>query len=232
MIIPTNTFVDVDSHALDLDAPLEQRYTIAFASRADLRISEAQRNIDDLVVVQTRNARLPQLDLVGSIGADDAESGSEGIWLGDTDTEDHYWSVGLRASIPLGNRTARGNYARARLLRERSEHEFELLRTAIMQDIREALRSVKMTAVLVDNGKKSVVLEEARFRAEQERQKFGDVTPFHVLQVQDNLVAEQTRLVIAKSELAAAAANLKRAEGVLLVELGFPLPWEPVPLED
>jgi outer membrane protein TolC len=222
LLAPAAPAPETDLETLPLDPTLEPRLERALAQRPELFIADADRRIAALTALQRRNARLPQLDLAGEVGRRDTGEDYNGVVLGDRDEDTDYWSLGLHASIPIGNRRARAEARAAQRREEQSQTNYEAVKTAVMEDLRHALRDARKSAVLVENARKTVAIERARFQAEQERFLFGANTAFQVLLVQDDLVAEETRLAAAEAELLAQLANLERAEGTLLTRFGYP----------
>ncbi|MFM1918509.1 MAG: hypothetical protein RLZZ303_143 [Candidatus Hydrogenedentota bacterium] len=222
MLAPDALKANCDLASLPLDADVDTLISTALARRPEMHLADADRRIAALTVMQRRNARLPQLDAVGEIGQRDMDQDYDGIFVGDRREDTDYWGVGLRGSIPLGNRRARAQAREAELDKQAAEQSYRALETAVMEDVRQALRALRASAATVQNARKTARLEEVRLQAERERFLFGDTTALQVLLVQDDVIAEQTRLAVAESELLANLANLQRAEGTLLESLGQP----------
>jgi outer membrane protein TolC len=221
LIAPASKLPELDLESLRQSEPLEVRIRDAWARRPELRITDAQEALAALTVYQRRNARQPGLDLVGQIGSRDADEVYGDVFPGRTEEESEYWNLGIRASVPIGNRRARADYQSARLREEQIGQEREQIRTLIDEDLRRASRDVMKYVALVENARKTVAIEQVRFKAEEERYLFGASTTYHLIEVQDYLIQEETRLALAESQLAAAMANLQRAEGRLLSDLGL-----------
>lgn len=90
-----------------------------------------------------KNNRLPQLNLVGSIGlqglGEDYIDSHEPIW----DTDNVSWSLGLQFVQKLGNREANAIFRRAQLQRMQAIAQYEQLIDQISLDVKTAQREVE-----------------------------------------------------------------------------------------
>ncbi|MCC6486441.1 MAG: TolC family protein [Candidatus Hydrogenedentes bacterium] len=221
MLTPVTPLAGIDLDQLRQTGHLDERILAAWDQRPELHIKDAQAAIAQITLRQRRNARFPSLDLVGQYGWRDTDEDYNGIVAGDTSEDGEFWSLAMKASAPIGNRRARAEYRSAQLRQDQVGREKQQLRTYIAEDLRQSMRETSKYVVLVENARKTVELERVRFQAEQERYHFGTSTAFHLVQVQDDLIAEETRLAQAEAALLAAQADLQRAEGTLLSDLGL-----------
>ncbi|MCL4693862.1 MAG: TolC family protein, partial [Candidatus Hydrogenedentes bacterium] len=219
IVLPTSERPEVDLEGLQNGEPVDERVRRALERRPELHVKDAQQAIAVLTLRQRRNARYPLLDLTGRYVEVDSDSDFSGLLVGDSSAGSDSWSVGLKASVPIGNRRARAEYRIAERQFDQIQLECDEIRSLIDEDVRRASRQMAKSAVLVENARKTVTLEQARFKAEQERFLFGDSTAFHLIQVQDDLISEETRLALSETQLLAAMADLQRAEGTLLSDL-------------
>lgn len=221
MLIPTSEPPEVNIDAFRYDEPLEVRIRAALERRPELQVKDAQQAIAGLSLRQRRNARYPALDFIAQYGYMRSDSNFSSFFVSDSSTDTDYWSLGLEASIPIGNRRARAEYRSAGRQVAQIQLERKEIQSLINEDVRRSIREMSKSIVLVENAQKTVSLEQVRFKAEQERFLFGDSTAFHLIQVQDDLILEETRLAQAKAQLLAAQADMQRAEGKLLADLGL-----------
>ncbi|GMV99847.1 MAG: hypothetical protein AMXMBFR84_09860 [Candidatus Hydrogenedentota bacterium] len=228
IILATSKTPELDMDGLNDGEPVDQRVRGALERRPELHVKDAQQAIAELTLRQRRNARYPLVDLTGRYVQIDSENDFNGLLIGDSSANSDSWSVGLKASVPIGNRRARAEYRIAERQFDQIQLERDEIRTLIDEDVRRASRQTAKSGVLVENARKTVTLEQARFKAEQERFLFGDSTAFHLIQVQDDLIIEETRLALAETQLLAAIADLQRAEGILLSDLKIDTAVEPI----
>lgn len=215
-VVPADPAPAVDTAALALDQPMQERTTAALARRPEVVIEERLEDIERIDLRVRRNDRLPTLDLYARLEHADRTEESTQRRTTTLDQEDTQWEAGLEAVYPLGNRSARAAYRQAKHAVAAQEEQREATRTQVMREVSDAVRQTQKSITLLENAEKTVELERARFEAEQARYQFGESTPFQVLQVQDNLIAEQTRRAVAGAGLQAAVVELRRAEGTLL----------------
>lgn len=215
-VVPAESATAIDVAALDLDQPLADRISAALTRRPEVVIEDRLEDIERIDLRVRRNDRLPTLDLYGRVELANRTEESTARRTTTLDQDDTQWEAGLEASYALGNRSARAAYQRAQHAVAAQEEQREATRTKIMRELSDAVRQTQKSITLLENADKTVELERARFEAEEARYQFGESTPFQVLLVQDNLIAEQTRRAVAGAGLQAAVVELRRAEGTLL----------------
>lgn len=231
-VVPADAPPVVDVAGLDLDRPMDARVDEALARRPELYIVAKEVEVDRIDLRVRRNDRLPSVDLYGKVEHTDRAEESPQRLTTPLDQEDTRWEIGLEGGYALGNRTARALHARAKHTLAAREEDREATRTAIMREVSDAVRQARKSVVLLENAGKTVELERARFEAEEARYQFGESTPFQLLLVQDNLIAEQTRHAVANAGLQAAVVALYRAQGILLDKLAPDVPpFQPEPAD-
>ena len=94
-----------------------------------------------------RNALLPSLDFTGSIGllGIGADSGRTAIQTMFNGTYPPGWSVGLNLSMPIGNRTAEGEYQSAVISRLQTLSKQRELTMQIAQNVYDAVDQLELT---------------------------------------------------------------------------------------
>src|SRR5690606_36152533 len=99
----------------------------------------------------------------------------DGITKGEADFQ-YGWNV--TASVPIGNRAARGAYHRAKVTVDQSEQRLEQTRQGIILNVRMALRAVETNKVLVESNRQAVALQESNVAAEEKRLELGMTTSY------------------------------------------------------
>jgi outer membrane protein TolC len=183
---------------------------------AKLQLANAETDVD-----RTRNLLKPQLDITGSYRPNDRSfdfgDSYQGVW----DRNGRIWSVGITGSIPLGNRTAKGNFRRAELSLRKQEQTITKVEQEVMLAARTALRNVLNSQILVEANKQARILEEANAAAEERRLLLGVTTTQNVLDRQEDLTVAQLNELQATIDFEKALVDLRVADGTLLTELGI-----------
>ena len=136
--------------------------------------------------------------------------------LDDTFSEgDFSWHVGLSVKLPIGNRSSRGAFIRARAERDRAKLRAEQLRRNVEKNVREAVRNIKLATKTIEATRKTALASLKRLEAEQTKFEVGLSTANDVLEFQDSyaqaLIGEKRALV----DLARSRAELDRIQGVV-----------------
>jgi outer membrane protein TolC len=193
----------------------------ALENRTDIRAQRLALENDEISLQFARNQVLPSVDLEAGYGATgiggtslirdgfggpviDTIPGGYGDALSQVFGRDFpTWSVGIRVSYPILNRSAKGNAARARLAKAQAEASLRRLEMQIARDVRAAARNVQTNHELVASTRATRVLQERRLDAEEKRFAAGMSTNFFVTQAQRDLAFAEV------NELQAIAAYRK-----------------------
>lgn len=126
------------------------------------------------------------------------------------------WSIIGVFSYPLFNRTAKGEYIKARADLDKKTIELKKLKEQIALDIRDSLREVKNSLRRIEAARVSVELAEEVVRNEQEKLNVGLATTREVLEAQRDLIDAQTQEIRAVADYNISLAQLERARGTIL----------------
>jgi outer membrane protein TolC len=102
------------------------------------------------------------------------------------------YSVGISVQIPLRNRAARGDNARAMADERTAEQRISSQAQQIALEVRNALTAVEMNKAKIEATTKARELAERRLEAEQKKFTLGASTVRFVLQEQTNVAQAQT----------------------------------------
>lgn len=221
--------------ALDLASAIEE----AMDHRAELRQFQATIQARKIEVAAAQNALQPRLDLLGQISSNgiggtqvirdgffgpviDTIEGGFGDALNQLFGFDFVsWRVGLNVTIPIGNKTAEGQYAQATINEDRARTELQRTQQQIELEVRQAVRGVQATADAVASTTRTRELAERQLEIETDRFEVGMSTNFEVLQFQDDLAVARSDELRARIALRQAEATLHRAMGTLLQRYGI-----------
>lgn len=238
-VIHNARIVPVDSVAID-PAPVQTRDELigmALQNRPEMQAARLQVANSEISIKGTRNALLPQVDLVGnaansglagspnaaltgatpapgSVLGYDAGYGSalEQILRRDYPT----YSVGINLTLPLRNRIAQADLARDEIQLRQTQIRTKQLENQIRLEVEDALISVERTRTALEAAQESRKLQEQSLEIEQERFHEGLSTNFLVIQYENYVAQARSAEVAARSAYGKARTQLERVTGMTL----------------
>lgn len=124
---------------------------------------------------------------------------------------DYFASLNLY--LPLRNRSAQADNARATLTQRQLETQLQQLRNAALLDVRNTYIALQQDRARVDAAIKARELQKQTFEAEQKKYTLGASTVYNVILTQRDYVTAQGTELRALSDLVEAKANFERAVG-------------------
>jgi outer membrane protein TolC len=187
----------------------------ALKNRKDYLKLYAERAGRETLAAYFKNQRLPQLDVFGKYGLNGLGAQYEDA-INEMDPKDRYsWQMGIKLTVPLGNRAAKGNYNKARYEFLRIEALIEDARRNVIMESREAVRSLQYAQKRIAAVHKTLIAAQKRFEAEQERFKAGITTLNDALRFQNEYVSALFEEKKALADHAQALVELRRVQGEL-----------------
>lgn len=119
----------------------------------------------------------------------------------------------LTLNLPLRNRAAQADHARALLTQRQLETEVLQLRNAALLDVRNSYIALTQDRAQVEAASKARELQQQTFDAEQKKYRLGASTVYNVILTQRDLIAAQGTELRALANLQEAKANYERALG-------------------
>jgi len=119
----------------------------------------------------------------------------------------------LTLTLPLRNRSARADNARALLVQRQLETQMQLLRNAALLDVRNSYIALTQDRAQVEAASEACQLQQETFDAEQKKYRLGASTTYNVILTQRDLIAAQGSELRALANLEEAKANHERALG-------------------
>ena len=210
-IIPAT---EPDPLYLDLDPVALGEYAVS--NRMEMLEFELQLAIDASTIDLQRNSALPLvvLDYFYNIGGLGSSPGRAFDQISDRSFED--WSVGLTAEIPIGNEAAKARVRRAILTRLQRLASRDLRRTAILQEVYDAVDRLDQDWQRILAARQSAILAGRTFEAEQRQFEVGLRTSTDVLDAAARLADAQSREVRALADYQIARVNIAFGTGTLL----------------
>ncbi|PYU32237.1 MAG: transporter [Acidobacteria bacterium] len=123
------------------------------------------------------------------------------------------YSLQLNLNIPIRNRPAQADNARAILEQRQAEARLQQLENGIVVEVRNAQIALEQNRARVEAAQKSRILQEQTLDAEQKKYQLGASTIFFVIQAQRDLSAAQSVEVRALVDLVKAKVDFDRALG-------------------
>jgi len=216
----------------DSEVRLDESIARALELRPEIQAAALAIENARINTTVAKNNLLPQLDVGGSVFQGARGPEKYDVFEGVRDRDDNSMSVTVQGSVPIGNRTARGQYQRSRIEISEAERQLEKVRQDIMLTVRMAYTAIETNRTLVESSTQSRKLQEVNVAAEEKLLELGLASSYQVLDMQDDLTAAQSQEVQATIALEKAFVDLRLAEGSLLDMLGIefvpPLPEPPI----
>jgi hypothetical protein len=119
----------------------------------------------------------------------------------------------LTLTLPLRNRSAQAEHARALLVQRQFETQAQQLRNAALLDVRNSYIALTQDRAQVSAAIKARELQQQTFDAEEKKYQLGASTVFIVIQTQRDLITAQAAEIRALANLEEAKASYERAVG-------------------
>jgi outer membrane protein TolC len=123
------------------------------------------------------------------------------------------YAAQLTLTLPLRNRSAQADNARALLFQRQLETQMQQLRNAALLDVRNTYIALTQGRAQVEAASKARELQQQTFDAEQKKYQLGASTVYLVIQTQRDLISAQGTEIRALATLEEAKANYERAVG-------------------
>lgn len=228
----TNRVEDVLSIRLDIAPPpkapgiaANRKADLAAAvqNRPDFRAALLELQKREINVVFTRNAALPQLDLVASLGSNGIDDNLSDSINRTADNGALAWSVGGVFSVPIPNNTGQGDLQAAKLEVARQLVELKRLEQSILVEVDNTAGQVETAAKRIDAARQARLLAAETLAAGEIRLRAGAAATFEVLQFQRDLAAAAISEIRAMADYNIAVARYEQATGTTLARNGIAL---------
>ena len=188
----------------------------ALERRPDLVQARHALERQGILLAFNRNQRWPEIDLETSYGLN-ARGSSVGDFVEDVaDRDNPVWSVGVIATIPLGNRRARAAYEIARLEEEQAVLTLKRLEQDVIVQVDNAVGRVQTDFKRMEATRVASRLAGESLKAEEAKLRAGASRSFLVLQAQAQLAAARSAEIRARADYSESLVELARAEGTTL----------------
>jgi outer membrane protein TolC len=219
--------------------PVEQAIKIALENRPEMKQFQLDLENKGIDYDYTKNQLLPSIDLIGAytqtgVAGSKAPSqpgsifqpnnninpdllGGLGTAFGQLFNYNYTgYSVGVSVQIPLRNRAAQADNARAATDKRIAENRLTAQAQQIALEVRNALTQVEMNKARIEAAQKARELAERRLDAEQKKFDLGASTIRFVLEEQRNVAQAQTDEIASLVNYTKSLVDFDRATGMTL----------------
>ncbi len=227
-IIPTDT---LSIPAQEEVRPIQDLIADAMAARPDLGQARIQVENSILGLQGTRNATLPEVDLVGTMqnnglagpgtgyvnNTNPAFIGGYGSVLGQMLARDYpTYGIGLQVTLPIHNRIAEADLARDEIQVKQSQIRVKQLQNQAQLEVEDAVIAMRRSRASYEAAVQARKFQQESLDAEQAKFEVGASTAFFVIQYESLLAQAKSTEVAAQSSWVKAKAALQRATGTIL----------------
>lgn len=227
-IIPTDALT---IPAQDELRPIQDLIADAMAARPDLRQAGIQVENSILGLQGTRNATLPEVDLVGTMqnnglagpgtgyvnNTNPAFVGGYGSVLGQILAHDYpTYGIGVQVTLPIHNRIAEADLARDEIQVKQSQIRQKQLQNQAQLEVEDAVIAMRRSRGSYEAAVQARKFQQESLDAEQAKFEVGASTAFFVIQYESLLAQAKSTEVAAQSSWVKAKAALQRATGTIL----------------
>jgi outer membrane protein TolC len=188
----------------------------ALELRPDYRQSILDLQRREIRLAFAKNQALPRLDLTTSLNllGNDTDFGTSFSRAGQRDETE--WTAGAIFSLPIPNRTARGNVNAARLSSTQALVELQRLEQQIIVQVDNASGLIVTARQRIASTSEARVLARESLEAGQERLRAGTGTTFEVLELQRRLSETEFAEARARADYNRAVGEYHRQTGTTL----------------
>jgi outer membrane protein len=205
------------------DLPLAQAVQEAMTKRPDVLQTTLNLTSDDINIQAVRNALLPTVTFSGFVSSTGLAGNTRTkppVTSGFFDAMDTVfqsdfpeYQAAITLNIPIRNRPAQADMARALVLQQQDNARLQQLRNTVSVDVQTAQITLQLDRTAVTAAVKTRELNEQSLAAEQTKFQLGASTIFLVVTAQQTLSAAASAEVRAQVNLVEARANFERAMG-------------------
>ncbi len=193
---------------------LVENLKTAFECRPDYEAAKIELKNQNIRIMVKKNAMLPTIDLVGSIGLNGLDKDYDGALKADYKK----WTAGVSLSFPWGNKEAKGDYEKEYLAKKQLLISFEDLQQRIILEVRDAVRSVNIAEQKVATAKKRKDTQNKRYEAIKNRFREGLVSAHDMMDYQEDLSQAETNYIQTLVYYSESLINLDKITGVALAK--------------
>ena len=215
-ILAAADVVTTDTITLPANEPIQPAsdlVKLALQYRPELAETRINLSISEMSLKATKNELKPTLNLVGSYNANALQS-TYGKTFGDVFAGNFpSYALGFNLQIPLRNRSAQADVARAQLQLQQSYLQQQQQINNIVISVEQAQFALQSSRAQVLAAQDAVTLNRETLDADQKKLDLGATTVTQVLTDQSNLTNAESALVNAESTYIQNKVNIERLTG-------------------
>jgi len=177
---------------------------------------ERQLEIDDLRIALARNRTLPDVTFSGSFATRAQAGGQSESYEGLLGPSSDSSFLRLSARIPLGNRAAKAELLRSRLIRLQDRVLLDDLKQVIRQQVMDAMADLEANWRRILSAEQGVLSAYREYEVELSQFQLGNRLSTDVLLAADRHASARVRQIQAFTSYEIAQINLAQATGTLL----------------
>ncbi|NOX96652.1 MAG: TolC family protein [Nitrospirae bacterium] len=203
------------------DILLEPKLREAFAHRRDYQRVKNDIKAKNIRLDMKANSRWPQIDLVGSLARNGLDA-RYGTAVDDIFGENNpTYFVGIKFSLPLGNRKAKSEYDRAALEKARSLVDMQKIERIIVTEVDERVRAVKVNQERAGQQLEVEKLQRLKLGEEEKKFKQGRSGSDILIRFQEDLLKAEIAAVESLVDYRKSLVDLERTQNTLLSKWGI-----------
>jgi len=210
--LETGDKLEVTSAKITLVGCLQE----AFNNRRDYKIAKRDIEINNIDLQMKSNQLWPEVDLVGTIGANGVDTKLRKSLRNITDNNNMDFYAGIDISIPLENNLAVSNYNKAKYEKERAILSFKNVERTIVTEIGNAYRNYTTYQANLNGLREARDLEDLKLKEEEKRFSYGRSNTKRVIDYQSDLLLSQIRVASGILDLENSRVELERQMNILL----------------
>lgn len=129
-----------------------------------------------------------------------------------------YYAAGFSLSIPLRNRTAKADLARAYIEQRQREATLLLQKNTVAEQVRRAVTAASAAKAEIEAARASVEMAKQTLDGEQKKFQLGESDVFRLAQAQRDLATAEDAEVTARADYAKALVQYAQATGTILTK--------------
>jgi len=208
--------VTTDTISLPANEPIQPAsdlVKLALQYRPELAETRINLAISEISLKATKNELLPTLNLVGSYNANSLQQTYGSTFADVFQGNFPSYALGFNLQIPLRNRSAQADVARAQLQLQQSYLQQQQQINNIVISVEQAQFALQSSRAQVLAAQDAVTLNRETLDADQKKLDLGATTVTQVLTDQSNLTTAESNLVNAESAYIQNKVNIERLTG-------------------
>jgi len=195
---------------------LKDAIKVAMENRPELHGLQLQVENAGMQTRRRKNELFPQLDFTGGVLY--TGLGKEVSAANDSVFSEQFQGefLGLTLSIPIGNRSARSQYSKAKIAEQQANTNIKKMELDVVVEAREAVRAVMTNIERVNATRKARELAQKRLEVEEKKYRVGRSTSFEILRAQEDLATAEGNEAKAIIDYEISLGNLEKAKGTIL----------------